>query len=275
MKGGLTLKKLIIAFVITLVVATTAITSADAVSVRVGSTEVKKDDVIFVNSTTYVPFRTVSNLLCPEATVSWSDGQAIINAPLVSITSRPGDLFIQANGRCLYAVGGVKLLSNRTFVPVRTLAKAFGASVTWDSASQKAIVTKGSGTISSGDQYYNSDDVYWLSRIINAESSGEPMLGKIAVGDVILNRVASPDYPNTIHDVIFDTKYGVQFEPTANGTIYQTPSSDSVIAAKLCLDGASVVGSCQYFFNPVTASSSWISQNCTYYCTIGNHDFYA
>ena len=176
MKGGLTLKKLIIAFVITLVVATTAITSADAVSVRVGSTEVKKDDVIFDNSTTYVPLRTVSNLLCPEATVSWSDGQAIINAPLVSITSRPGDLFIQANGRCLYAVDGVKLLGSRTFVPVRTLAKAFGASVTWDSASQKAIVTKGSGTISSGDQYYNSDDVYWLSRIINAESSGESML---------------------------------------------------------------------------------------------------
>ena len=101
------------------------------------------------------------------------------------------------------------------------------------------------------------------------------MLGKIAVGDVILNRVASPNYPDSIYDVIFDTKWGVQFEPTKNGSIYQTPSSDSVIAAKLCLDGASVVGNCQYFFNPATASSSWIAQNSTYYCTIGNHAFYA
>ena len=269
------MKKMLIAFAITLVVATTVITNADAVSVRVGSAEVKKDDVIFMNSTTYVSLRTMSNLLCPEAAVSWSGGQAIINAPLVSITSRPGNLFIQANGRYLYAVGGVKLISSRTYVPVRALAKAFGASVTWDSAAQKAIVARGSGTISSGDQYYSSDYVYWLSRIINAESSGESMLGKIAVGDVILNRVASSDYPNTIYDVIFDTKYGVQFEPIVNGAIYQTPSSDSVIAAKLCLDGATVVGSCQYFFNPATASSSWIAQNCTYYCTIGNHVFYA
>lgn len=268
------MKKLIIAFAITFVVAATVISTADAVSVRIGSTEVR-NDVIFINSTTYVPLRAVSNLLCPEAEVSWTDGQAVVTTPLVTITARPGDQYIQANGRCLYAVEGVRLINNRTLVPVRALAKALSASVSWDNAAQKATITKGSGTILSGNQYYNGDDVYWLSRIINAESSGEPMLGKIAVGNVILNRAAGPDYPNSIYDVIFDTKWGVQFEPTKNGAIYQTPSSDSEIAAKLCLDGASVVGNCQYFFNPAIASSSWISQNCTYYCTIGNHLFYS
>lgn len=268
------MKKWIIAFAVALVVTASVISNADAVSIKVGSTEVK-NDVIFINSTTYVPIRAVSDLLYPGANVTWTNGQAVVTTPLVTITARPGDQYIQANGRYLYAVEGVRLINNRTLVPVRALAKAFGASVSWNNAAQKATVTKGSGTILSGNQYYNSDDVYWLSRIINSESSGEPMLGKIAVGDVILNRVASPDYPNSIYDVIFDTKWGVQFEPTKNGSIYQTPSSDSVIAAKLCLDGASVVGNCQYFFNPATASSSWIAKNSTYYCTIGNHAFYA
>jgi len=274
MKGGLTLKKLIIAFALTLVVAASVISNADAVSIKVGATEVR-NDVTFINSTTYVPIRAVSDLLYSGANVAWTDGQAVVSTPLVTITARPGDQYIQANGRYLYAVEGVRLINNRTLVPVRALAKAFGASVNWDNAAQRATITRGNGTILSGNQYYNGDDVYWLSRIINAESAGEPMLGKIAVGDVILNRVASPNYPNSIYDVIFDTKWGVQFEPTRNGAIYQTPSSDSTIAAKLCLDGAAVVGNCQYFFNPSIASSSWIAQNCTYYCTIGNHLFYS
>lgn len=268
------MKKWIIAFAAAFIVTASMISNADAVSVRVGPTEVK-NDVIFINSTTYVPIRAVSNLLYAGANVTWTDGQAVVTTPLVTITARPGDRYIQANGRYLYAVEGVRLINNRTLVPVRALAKAFGASVSWDNAAQKATITRGSGTILSGNQYYDGDEVYWLSRIINAEGAGEPMLGKIAVGNVILNRVASPDYPNSIYDVIFDTKWGVQFEPTKNGSIYQTPSSESVIAAKLCLDGASVVGNCQYFFNPATASSSWIAQNCTYYCTIGNHVFYS
>ena len=57
------------------------------------------------------------------------------------------------------------------------------------------------------------------------------------MGNVVLNRVASKQFPNTIYDVIFDTKYAVQFEPTANGTVYNTPSKDSISAAKRVLAG--------------------------------------
>lgn len=267
------MKKWIMTLAIALAVSALAFTGADAVSARVGTAEVQ-NDVALLDGTTYVPLRAVSALLSPGAEVSWADGQAAVSASGVSITARPGTLYLVANGRCLYAAGGVRLVSGRTLVPVRTLAKAFGASVSWDATAQRATVTAGSGTIVSGDAYYNSGDLYWLSRIISAESSGESMLGKIAVGNVILNRVASSEYPNTIYDVVFDSNYGVQFEPTSNGTIYQTPTDESVTAAKLCLDGASVVGSCRYFFNPAIASSSWISRNCVYYSTIGNHQFY-
>ena len=100
------------------------------------------------------------------------------------------------------------------------------------------------------------------------------MKGKIAVGNVILNRVRSKDYPNTIYGVIFDRRYGVQFSPVSNGTIYNTPSNESIIAAKICLEGYSVSTEILYFVNPKVAPNSWASKNRPYFDTIGNHAFY-
>ena len=60
--------------------------------------------------------------------------------------------------------------------------------------------------------YYNSTDLYWLSRIISAEAKGEPLAGQIAVGNVVLNRTRSAAFPNTVKDVIFDKKYGAKRE---------------------------------------------------------------
>ena len=98
-----------------------------------------------------------------------------------------------------------------------------------------------SGTpLASGDTFYNSESLYWLSRIIYAESGNQPLEGKIAVGNVVLNRVAHPQFPNTVKGVIFQAN---QFTPVQNGSINRTPSSESVIAAKLCLDGANTAGS--------------------------------
>lgn len=268
------MKKRILTVIIAVLILSAVIPGAQAVSLLVGNTPVT-ENVVLYNSTTYVPLRAASQLIAPNAKVSWQNGQAYVTSPNLELIARPGDIYMQANGRMLYAAEGIKLINGTTLVPIRSLAKALGAEVTWDGAGQRAIVTRGSGTITSGDRYYDSDSVYWLSRIIHAESSGEPLKGKVAVGNVILNRVASPSYPNTIYNVIFDTKYGTQFQPVANGEIYNTPSAESVLAAKLCLDGASVVGSSLYFFNPAISSSSWIANNRTYVSTIGNHVFYA
>lgn len=67
---------------------------------------------------------------------------------------------------------------------------------------------------------------------------------------MILNRVESSQYPDTVEGVVFDTKYGVQFQPVSNGTIYDAPASSSLVAAKLCLEGTDVVGESLYFFLP-------------------------
>ena len=113
---------------------------------------------------------------------------------------------------------------------MRLVAEALGGTAEWDPYLDGAAVTSaGSG--------YDAVDLYWLSHIIYAESGAESMEGQIAVGNVVLNRVASDSFPNTVPAVIFDRKNGVQFEPVSNGTIYKTPSSASVQAAKRAMDG--------------------------------------
>jgi N-acetylmuramoyl-L-alanine amidase len=155
---------------------------------------------------------------------------------------------------------------------VRTLCAALGANVAWDPIGEQVVITAGSGPITSGDVAYPSDVLYWLSHIINAESGNQPLAGKIAVGNVVLNRVASSSFPNTVYEVIFQRS---QFTPVSNGSIYLTPNAESVIAAKLCLDGANTVGNAIYFLNPKSSPNSWASRTRPYVATIGAHAFYA
>jgi len=120
-----------------------------------------------------------------------------------------------------------------------------------------------------------SDDVYWLSRIIHAEAGAEPYQGKVAVGNVVLNRVKSKDFPNTIYNVIFEYYKNIpQFSPVADGTIYNKPSNESIKAANEALNGARPVGNATYFFNPNKAAGTWIVNNKSYVTRIGGHVFY-
>lgn len=141
-------------------------------------------------------------------------------------------------------------------------------------ALDKKITVGSEGTNSS--KSYNEDDIFWLARIIEAEAGGESYKGKVAVGSVILNRVNSKEFPNTVYGVIFEY-YGKipQFSPVAEGTIYNTPSKESVKAAKDAINGAKPAGNSTYFFNPTKAAGSWIVKNKAYVTKIGGHSFYA
>ena len=266
--------KKLISFIIILVFLLLSAPAAAAVSLEVDDTPADAG-VTLINSVSYVPLRAAATLLCSDAEVSWENRRAVVRASGLFITARPGSIYLEANGRVLYIADGVKLINGTTMVPIRVLAKAMGAEVSWNGYTKSVLVCSGSGTIKSGDAYYSSESVYWLSRIISAESCSEPLKGKIAVGNVVLNRVACSGFPDSIYAVIFDRLGGMQFEPTANGTIYNTPTEESVLAAKLCLEGASVAGESLFFLNPAMASSFWITNNRSYITTIGNHVFYA
>lgn len=227
------------------------------------------------DSVTYVGVREFS-LYMGAKSVSWnsSNKTAAVKSDSLSLTAKNNDTYIIANGRYLWAKNGIIIRSGTMYAPLRTLAKAFGCTVEWNQRQMHAIV-KGGGALKNADSFYDSDKVLWLSRIIHAEAKGEPLLGKVAVGTVVLNRVNSREYPNTIYGVIFDKRNGIQFTPAANGTVYCKPSAESIIAAKLCLDGASISDRVLFFLNEAIAESTWITDNRQFVVTVGNHKFYA
>ena len=154
------------------------------------------------------------------------------------------------------------------------MARAFALDLEWDaSASVVRLSRTNRSAVAWAD--YDADTLYWLSRIISSEARGEPIEGQIAVGNVVYNRVASKEYPNTVWGVIFDRKYGTQFSPVAFGTIYNAPTASAVIAAKLCMEGCSLSDRALYFVNPNIATSTWIQRTRPYLFTIGSHQFYA
>ena len=130
-------------------------------------------------------------------------------------------------------------------------------------------------TFPEADDIYSYEDLYWLSRIISAEARGEPFVGQLAVGTVVINRTQSDYYPDTVYKVIFDKVGGVQFTPASTGSVYREPTESSIIAAKLCLEGFSLDPTILFFFNSSIAAGTWITSNREYTMTVGRHDFYS
>ena len=225
-----------------------------------------------VNGQTYVSYNAIVYALYPDAVAVWANNQAEVTATGLKLEIKPTAKYIVANGRYLYVPDGVISGGNHILVPVRTLCQALGATATWDTATGSVQITGGAGPIASGDSYYDADDLYWLSRIIYAESGNQSLEGKIAVGNVVLNRVASPLFPNTVYDVLFQRN---QFTPASSGSINRTPTAECVVAAKLCLDGANTAGSALYFVNPRVSPNSWAARNRPHVATIGAHAFFA
>ena len=246
-------------------------------SVRVNGRQVLDGDVFTYRGDTYVPlFRFSAWLGKFQYSYDYKTKTAKIDGENLAISATEGKLYIEANGRYFYTSGEIMLDGGEMYVPIRPIVKALNSYIYYDDATGQYVVSSGdSRLLRSGDSFYRADEVLWLARIIHAESQGEPIRGKIAVGNVILNRVRSSQFPNTIYSVIFDKRYGVQFTPSVNGAIYNTPNAESVIAAKICLEGYSISNDILYFVNPKLAPNSWASKNRPYAFTIQNHSFFS
>ena len=245
------------------------------VNVSINGEQALIGEAAIINSTTYVPLRSFSELMGADS-ISWNakTSTATVTKGELEIHVTGGALYIGANGRYFFTVQRILNINGRLFVPVRPIAKAFSAEVDWDGDTKTVLVSTTGKPLSAGSSFYSSDDLYWLARIIYAEAGGESLVGQIAVGNVVMNRKDSKQYPNTIYGVIFDRKGGTQFSPVSMGTIYNTPSQTSIIAAKICLEGYSVDKEILFFMNPRIATSNWISKNRPFAFTIGRHDFY-
>lgn len=213
---------------------------------------------------TYVPLRSFMMALRSSAQVSWESDRAKAVIPALTLIAKPGENTLTANGETVELPAPVRLEAGRTLVPLRPLAGLLGLEVTWDPAAGVALTTPGP----------EAGELYWLSHIISAESQGECWEGQVAVGNVVLNRVESPFFPDTVYDVIFDERWGGQFEPVRNGSVYLPPTDTSVEAARACLEGENTAGDSLYFLAPDLTENHWTMESRAYVTTIGVHWFY-
>jgi len=206
----------------------------------------KKDNV-------YVPLRFVCEAL--NADVSWMPEE---NTALISygtkyiqlMTSKSNEAVI--NGKKHQLDPPIELVDGRIMVPAAFIAEHLDGTLKWDESTYSVVIEKEGITVP--DEYkkdYSEEDLIWLARIVDVEAGNLSVEGKLAIANVILNRKKSPGYPDTIYGVIFDVDSDyVQFPPAFEpGFKERVPSGDSVIAAKMALEGVNNVGNCLFFNN--------------------------
>ena len=136
-------------------------------------------------------------------------------------------------------------------------------------ATLKAMGISNSSNSSSSSSTSNSSNVNLLARLIYGEARGEPYTGQVAVGAVVMNRVKSSSFPNTISGVIYQSG---AFDAVSDGQINLSPNSTAIKAAQDAINGWDPSYGAIYYFNPSTATNKWIwSRPMT--VTIGRHRF--
>ena len=112
-----------------------------------------------------------------------------------------------------------------------------------------------SSSSSSGSSSSSSGDLYLLARLVHGEARGEPYKGKVAVAAVVLNRVKSSSFPNTIAGVIYQRG---AFDAVSDGQINMQPDNEYIRAARDAMNGWDPSNGCLYYYNPKTATSRWM-----------------
>lgn len=117
-------------------------------------------------------------------------------------------------------------------------------------------------------RFIKEEEVRLLARLVHAEAKGEPYEGKVAVAEVVLNRVEHEQFPDTVKEVIYQRN---AFQPVQNGAINKPASEEAVQAVEDALENENKID-CLYFYNPETATSQWIFTR-DVVKTIGKHAF--
>lgn len=159
-----------------------------------------------------------------------------------------------------------------SYISVPTVAKAatVGTEDVSNVSTRKfAIDTKKDISSFKEEQEMTKAEKNLLARLVHAEAKGEPYAGKVAVADVVLNRVEDEGFPDTLNEVIYQKN---AFEPVQNGSINQAADQESNEAVEEALENNNENEDLLYFYNPETATSDWILTR-QVVKTIGNHAF--
>lgn len=225
-----------------------------------------------IGGDTYVSLQTVAELIGYTSAADFNSetNTLTITVADIEITVTAGQPYMTANGRCFYLPKGYVTIDGNAVFPMDIVAKIFNLDAVYDSENGiYDLSTVNKSILAGADEFYNSDDLYWMSRVITAEAGNQSLEGQIAVGNVVMNRVASSRFASTVKSVIFQEG---QFDPVRSGGIYCTPFDSCVVAAKLALEDCNVVGNALFFQQSrggdMAGYASFIKQ-------IGAHYFFA
>lgn len=244
--------------------------------------------VAVVSDRTLLPVRAIFEALGAE--VSWDQGSLAARAfgPSIVITVFAGRPEAEVSGEQVTMDVAPALIGGRLYVPVRFVAQALGAGVAWDEARRAVLLETpdgaagrtvaagvptagGSGLLTEEEvrATYSPEDIELLARVINAEAYGQPYEGNVAVGAVVVNRMAHPWFPNTLREVIMQPG---QFLVVWNGQINRAVHPDSRLAAIDALRGIDPSNGALFFYNPKKSTSTfWRDRPVT--VVIADHTF--
>ena len=161
------------------------------------------------------------------------------------------------------------IYGSQTVSAVKSFQKKNGLTVDGIAGTQTLKAMGITSSSSSSSSSNNSSNVNLLARVVYGEAKGEPYTGQVAVAAVVLNRVKSSKFPNTISGVVYQSG---AFDAVADGQINMTPDTTAKKAAQDALNGWDPSYGAIYYFNPSTATNKWIwSRPMT--VTIGKHRF--
>lgn len=170
-----------------------------------------------------------------------------------------------------YYTGSVDgIYGSRTENAVKYFQRTNGLAVDGQ-VGDKTLAALGIYNASASSSGASDGDVYLLARLISAEARGEPYIGQVAVGAVVMNRIDHPSFPNSLSGVVYQSG---AFSCMYDGQFNQPISDSAYRAAREALNGSDPTGGAIYYFNPATATSAWIWSR-PLLTVIGSHRFCA
>lgn len=137
-------------------------------------------------------------------------------------------------------------------------------------ATLKALGMQSSGGSSASSGSNTNGNLYLLARLVYGEARGEPYKGQVAVAAVVLNRVKSSKFPNSVSGVIYQSG---AFSVVSDGQINLTPDETAIKAARDAMNGYDPTNGCLYYYNPAKTTNKWMLSK-PVLLRIGNHAFF-
>ncbi|HHX18648.1 MAG TPA: copper amine oxidase [Clostridium sp.] len=231
------------------------------VTVEINGSPIKMDvQPYIINGRTYVPLRFVVEAL--GADVHWEPEE---RKAIITCDDKDIEMFVDNNILLVDEIEqpmdtNIEIVDGRIMIPIRFIAENLGCSVEWDGLVFSVLIEKEGVEVPQECIYerkYTDEDLIWLARIINVEGGGLSLDARLAIANVVINRKESPRFPDSICDVIFDTRYSVQFPPAHRESFKElVPSKECIISAKMALEGINNIDNALFFNNVPFKSSS-------------------